>query len=172
MVILNKVDLTNAEELQKVRDWINNRMNRVRIVEAVECDVPLEILLAVGRFDPMQLAEDDNGKAHHDHTFSTWSFEAERPLSLDALTEMVKKKLPGNVYRCKGVVYTIEHPDRRVILQAVGRRSDISLEDEWGARTARTQIVAIGASNSIDTNELTAMFEACAADSVVAMIEG
>jgi G3E family GTPase len=172
MVILNKVDLTNAEELQKVRDWINNRMNRVRIVEAVECDVPLEILLAVGRFDPMQLAEDDNGKAHHDHTFSTWSFEAERPLSLDALTEMVKKKLPGNVYRCKGIVYAIEHPDRRVILQAVGRRSDISLEDEWGARIARTQIVAIGASNSIDTNELTAMFEACAADSVVAMIEG
>ena len=62
---------------------------------------------------------------------------------------MVKKKLPGNIYRCKGVVYTTEHPDRRVILQAVGRRSDISLEDEWGEQAPR------------DANELTRRFDAC-----------
>ena len=85
---------------------------------------------------------------------------------------MVKKKLPGNIYRCKGVVYTTEHPDRRVILQAVGRRSDISLEDEWDKRPPRTQIVAIGAPDSIDSDGLTALFEACVADPVIVMMEG
>ncbi len=163
MVILNKVDLVNAAELQKVRAGIEKRLLRVRFVEAVNCDVPLEILLSVGRFDPSQLEEDQHPHTDHGQTFSTWSFETERPLSLEALTQMVKKKLPGNIYRCKGVVYTTEHPDRRVVLQAVGRRSDISLDVEWDERTPKTQIVAIGAPDSIDNGELTALFEACIA---------
>ena len=33
-------------------------MNRVRIVVATHCDVPLEILLSVGRFDPARVGED------------------------------------------------------------------------------------------------------------------
>ena len=160
MVILNKVDLVDEAELQKVRAGIEKRLLRVRFVEAVKCNVPLEILLSVGRFDPSQL-ETPHQHADHGQTFSTWSFESERPLSLTALTQMVKKQLPGNIYRCKGVVHTIEHPTQRIILQAVGRRSDITLGEAWDTVAPRTQIVAIGAPGSIDEAELTAMFESC-----------
>ncbi len=170
MVVLNKVDLVDEVQLQKVRYWINSRMKRVRIVEAVQCDIPLEILLAVGRFDPQQLVESNNGH-HHDHadhgqTFSTWSYQTDQPLSLDALNEMVKKKLPGNIYRCKGVVYTAENPERRAVLQVVGRRADVALGEAWGETTPLTQIVAIGAPDSIDNDQLTALFESCVADPV------
>ena len=165
MVILNKIDLVDEEQLQKVKDWINSRMRRVRIVEAVQCDVPLEILLAVGRFDPQQLVESggDNGHGHadHDNRFSTWSYETDQPMSLEALNQMVKKELPGNIYRCKGVVYAAENPERRAILQVVGRRSDVALGEEWNGRVPRTQIVAIGSAGSIDPDMLTAQFEAC-----------
>jgi len=165
MVILNKVDLVDDEQLQKVKDWISSKMRRVRMVEAVQCDVPLEILLAVGRFDPQQLVEADHGHhqdtINHGHEFSTWSFETDKPISLDALTEMVKKRLPGNIYRCKGVVYAAEEPDRRAVVQVVGRRSDVSLDEEWGDTQPRTRIVAIGAPDSIDPNMLTAEFNAC-----------
>jgi G3E family GTPase len=161
MVILNKVDLVDEAGLQEVRDWIDHRINRVRVVEAIQCDVPLEILLAVGRFDPLQLEENGHHHKDHGHTFSTWSFETERPISLKALREMVKRKLPGSIYRCKGVVYTAEAPDHQVILQVVGRRSDASVGEDWGGRTPRTKIVAIGAHESIDTIALTKQFEAC-----------
>jgi G3E family GTPase len=165
MVVLNKIDLVDEGQLQKVRDWINSRMSRVRIVETVQCDVPLEILLAVGRFDPTQLAHRDNGHehGHHDRAFSTWSYETDQPLSLEALREMVKKKLPGTIYRCKGVVYAAETPERRAVLQIVGRRTDVALEDEWGERSPRTQIVAIGAHGGIDAEELRDRFDACIA---------
>jgi G3E family GTPase len=170
MVILNKVDLVDEEQLQQVKNWINNRMRRVRMVEAVQCDVPLEILLAVGRFDPQQLLEADNGHHHepidHGHTFSTWSFETDHPISLDALNEMVKRRLPGNIYRCKGVVYAAEEPDHRAVLQVVGRRSDVSLDEEWGDTQPRTQIVAIGAPGSIDPDMLTAEFNACVLEKI------
>ncbi len=165
MVVLNKVDLVDEIQLQKVRDWINSRMKRVRIIETVQCDVPLEILLAVGRFDPQQL-EESNHDHHHDHTdhsqaFSTWSYQTDQPLSLDALNEMIKKTLPGNIYRCKCVVYTAENPERRAVLQVVGRRADVTLDEAWGETTPRTRIVAIGAPGSINPEALTAEFDAC-----------
>ena len=162
--------MVEEQQLQKVRDWINSRMRRVRIVETSQCDVPLEILLAVGRFDPQQLVESDNGHPHTDHgqTFSTWSFETDQPLSLEALSEMIKKRLPGNIYRCKGVVYAAENPERRAVLQVVGRRADVALDEKWGETRPRTQIVAIGAPGSIDPETLTEQFSACVVEPAAA----
>jgi G3E family GTPase len=164
MVILNKVDLVDEVQLQKARHWIDSRMKRVRIVEAVQCNVPLEILLAVGRFDPAQFVYTDDGHGHHQHherDFSTWSYETDHPMSLEALREMVKRELPGTIYRCKGVVYALEDPERRAVLQTVGRRTDVALDEPWGERVPRTQIVAIGAPGSIDAADLTEKFSAC-----------
>jgi G3E family GTPase len=171
MVVLNKIDLVDDAQLGEVKDWINSRMNRVRIVEAVQCDVPLEILLGVGRFDTQQLKDNTDGdgqnhdqdRRHPDHgqAFSTWSYQTDQPLSLDALGAMIKRKLPGNIYRCKGIIYAVDAPDKRAILQVVGRRADVSFGEEWGDVKPRTQIVAIGAPGSIDPKALTAQFDAC-----------
>ena len=54
----------------------------------------------------------------HTSTFSTWSFETDRPLSLEALRSAASK-LPGNIYRAKGVVYSSDVPERRAVLQVV-----------------------------------------------------
>ena len=71
------------------------------------------------------------------------------------------RKLPGTVYRAKGVVYTTDAPQRRAVLQVVGRRVDISLQDEWGQRAPRTQIVAIGAAGGIDASLLKQAVASC-----------
>jgi G3E family GTPase len=164
MLILNKVELAGPEQVAKVRAWLDEYFNRLRIVESNYCEVPYEILLGVGCFDPARAAlnshpvenscpdatchDVDHG---HDHSkvFSSWSYETDQPLVLEALRETIRK-LPGTVYRAKGVVYTTDAPRRRAVLQVVGRRVDISLQDEWGGRTPRTQIVVIGAANGID----------------------
>jgi G3E family GTPase len=174
MLILNKIDLAGAEQVEKVRAWLEEHFNRLRIVETNHCEVPYQILLGVGRFDPARAARSDDG-AHscsddgchdgrhgHDHSkvFSTWSYETEQPLALEALRESMRK-LPGAIYRAKGVVYSNDAPERRAVLQVVGRRVDISLEDEWGQRAPRTQIVAIGAAGGIDVNQLEASITAC-----------
>ncbi len=165
LVILNKVDLVSEMQKQEVRDWIDSRMNRIRVIESVECKVPLEILLAVGRFDPSQLIEpDDREDTHmpaHDRTFSTWSYETDGPLSLSALQEMVKRRLPGNIYRCKGIVNLADAPEHRGVLQVVGRRADVELEGAWGNQSPSTRIVAIGAPGSLDAKELTRLFDGC-----------
>jgi G3E family GTPase len=180
MLILNKVDLAGPEQVAKVHAWLDEHFNRLRIVETNYCEVPYEILLGVGRFDPVRAAlnshpvahscgdptchDESHGHNHHgqDHStvFSTWSYETDQPLALESLRETLRK-LPGSVYRAKGVVYSSDAPHRRAVLQVVGRRVDISLQEEWGQRAPRTQIVAIGASGTLDANLLVKAFDAC-----------
>jgi G3E family GTPase len=175
MLILNKVTLAGPEQLAKVRAWLDDHFNRLRIVETDYCDVPNEILLGVGRFDPCAIAagsitashacgepacdHDDHGP-DHSTLFSTWSYESDEPLALEAL-RVAMRKLPGSIYRAKGVVHNIDAPHRRAVLQVVGRRVDISLEQEWGDRTPRTQIVAIGAAGSVDPGLLESAVTSC-----------
>jgi G3E family GTPase len=106
------------------------------------------------------MCRDDHHEHDHSKVFSTWSYETDQPLALEALRETVRK-LPGTVYRAKGVVYTTDAPQRRAVLQVVGRRVDISIHEEWGQRAPRTQIVAIGAAGSIDANLLKKTFASC-----------
>ena len=180
MLILNKVELAGPAQVQKVRAWLDDHFNRLRIVETNYCEVPYEILLGVGRFDAVRAEVNLHATAHdcadpvchddshdHDHhgqdhskVFSTWSFETAQPLALEALRDALRK-LPGTVYRAKGVVHSSDAPRRRAVLQVVGRRVDISFHEEWGERAPRTQIVAIGAAGSIDASLLEKTFASC-----------
>src|SRR5271169_1468123 len=181
MLILNKVATAGPEQVEKVKTWLDEHFGRLRIVETDYCEVPYEILLGVGRFDPARSLvnshkavtssctdpachDDQHGHSHngHDHSkvFSTWSYETEQPLALEALRENMRQ-LPGSIYRAKGVVYTNDAPKRPAVLQVVGRRVDISFQAEWGARAPRTQIVAIGAAGTIDASLLERAVTSC-----------
>ncbi len=177
LVILNKVDLVSAEYVDTAREWIDKQLNRIRIIETVRCDVPLEVLLAVGRFDPANMvrhaANDDYPEpvpsSRSARTlFETWSYVSDLPLSLAHLQEMVRRELPASIYRCKGILYSAENPEFRYALQIVGRRTEITELDEWAERTPITKIVAIGSSGELDSNSLTALFDSCVVELAIA----
>jgi len=170
LVVLNKVDLVGLEHIEVIKEWIDHHIHRIRIIETTRCDAPLEILLAVGRFDPAHAvsehAEDDGHSHEHHHAhgaagemFDTWSYESGQPFSIEALREMVRRELPASIYRCKGIVYAKETPEKRFALQAVGRRVEIMDLGEWGERTPQSRLVAIG--SSFDSRELDRKFNAC-----------
>ena len=52
-------------------------------------------------------------------------------------------------------------PTRRAVLQVVGKRVNLTLENEWGERPPRTQIVAIGVYGAMDGVALQERFDAC-----------
>jgi G3E family GTPase len=175
MLILNKVSLAGSQQVEKVRAWLDEHFSRLRIVETDYCQVPYQILLGVGRFDPARAAlsspaaepggadlacHDDHHGHDYSKLFSTWSYQTDQPLALETLRETMRK-LPGAVYRAKGVIYSADAPQRRAVLQVVGRRVDISIHEEWGHRAPRTQIVAIGQAGSIDASLLEKTFDSC-----------
>ena len=55
LLILNKVDLVDRPRIDSIRRWLDDRMNRRWLIEAIRCDVPLDVLLSAGRFNPAHL---------------------------------------------------------------------------------------------------------------------
>ena len=173
LLILNKVDLAGQAQVSRVRAWLNDRMNRYRLIEAVRCDVPLGVLLSAGRFGPAQAAQAGGGRPSHGpghpshgpghaQALATWTYRTDRPLSLDALRGAASR-LPADVYRAKGIVHAAEVPDGPVTLQVVGRRVDLSAGAPWNGEPPGTRIVAIGARAATDTAQLRTLFNACIA---------
>lgn len=176
LLILNKVDLAGVDGTVRTKRIIDHNFNRVRVIPAVKCNVPLDVLLSVGRFDEQvalgavaaltQKPEKTDEHDHkHDHThrsmFSTWSFRTAEPLSRRNLNDMIKRLLPANIYRCKGIVYLADDPIRRYVLQVVGRRVELKPDRDWDGEEAGSQIVAISQRTSLDEVALTELFEGC-----------
>jgi G3E family GTPase len=168
IVVMNKIDLVNDARRRQVRAWIEALVPRVRVIEASYGSAPLELLLGVGRYR-LQLEPAAPHGAHeyehdHDHgaAFSSWNYSTDEPLDLRA-TRTALKQLPPTIVRAKGVLYTADAPERRVIFHLVCRRIALTAGERWGDTPPRTHLVAIGAPGGIDAAALTARFDACRA---------
>lgn len=185
IVVINKTDLVMPDELNTLKKWLNKHFTRPRILEATYGQLPLELILGSGAYDPQMLAvreprdvhvhrqesehdhhdheEHDHEHHHHDdHTliYGTWSYTTTQPLSFVALRETAKA-LPAPIFRAKGVVYLQDAPERKFEFQVVGRRINLMLGQEWGDETPQTQIVVNGAEGGVEPRELQARFDAC-----------
>jgi G3E family GTPase len=183
LVVLNKVDTVTPLYLNQVKDAIEQFSPRARIFEATYAEVPLELLLGVGNFAPERLhnreAKDvhvhgveehhhdhednhDHDHHHHDHTlvYSTWSWQTDKPISLEKFREFVNN-LPKTIYRSKGVITLQEAPEVMAIFHLVGKRAGLMLAGEWGADKPRTQMVFIGSNGGIDAHDLEQQLEDC-----------
>jgi G3E family GTPase len=164
LVLLNKVEMVGPERVAWLRSRMDQMMHRLRVVETTYCDVPWEVLLSTDT-SVMRLIEplDDDHEHEVDHgvEFDRWTFESAEPVSLISLKEMVRRRLPGEVYRLKGFVYAADDPDHRYVVHTVGRRSEILRYDSWGDRAPSTKLVAIGAAGELDEHWLANALTAC-----------
>ena len=157
MVVLNKVDLAGPERVVEVRHWIDAHFNNIRVVETTYADVAPEILLAAGRLAPS--ATTSMASTEHHRQFDAWTYHTDVALSLPLLDDALRR-LPGTVFRCKGIVRTVEHPDRPSIVQVVCRRVEISTGDAWRS-TSRTRLVVISSPGSVEAGTLQELFDSC-----------
>lgn len=176
IVVINKVDLVTAEEKSRLEAWIRDITPSARILEADHGAVPPEFVFGVGAYDPMRLAErqsqdvhvhesgeDHDHEHHHEHSdhslvFSTWSWTTDQPLLLKTLRKAIET-LPVTIFRAKGFAYLADVPERKAVLQVVGRRVTLTMGDLWSDQVPFTQIVVIGTHDGVDAAVLQAHFE-------------
>ncbi len=127
-----------------------------RVVRAEYAEVPLEVLLSVGRSEPGR--DLDMWSSHGHVDFRSWRYTSAQPVRSDRLRDVVRR-LPANVYRCKGFIQDADDPTQRTLLQSVGRRVAITRLGDWGGEPARTDIVVIG--SDLDEDALVAAFASC-----------
>jgi G3E family GTPase len=163
IVVLNKVDLVTPGDLTNVKRQVHEMTPGSRIIEVSHGCVPLELVFGgVHSSFPerRRIKSRNRGDHSHGHSFATWSWTSDLPLSLPRLRSAMES-LPEDVYRCKGVICLEELPVYRYVLQMVGKRYHIKETGCWGAELPRSEIVLIGGRDGIDGDALQQAFDAC-----------
>ncbi len=163
IVVLNKTDLVDGESLAAIRSSIRAISARSQMLEAHHGRVPLSLILGgrpAGSRDRQRTSSPSRAVHGQDGEFSRWHWTCDRPLSLPKLRSLFER-LPETIYRAKGVVYLEELPQYRVVLQKVGRRSNLRDVGKWGQETPRTEIVMIGIADGITGEAMRVQMEGC-----------
>lgn len=179
IVVLNKVDLVSTQQRQAIEKRIRQIVPTARILPTTYGHIPLALLFGhtavalrpsvrtphdvhVHAAPATAVLTDAHAHAHDDHTvlFHTWHYQEQRPFHFKSLQKAVNS-LPLSVFRAKGVLYLNEAPDRRCILQVVGKRARLIVSDGWGEQPPHSDIVLIGSGDSFSADALHALFEAC-----------
>lgn len=162
IVMINKVDLVDAEQVARVVDRV--RVPSARIVETTHSAVPLE-LLGIGGTDPNRagppaasavLANESGEFMPHAPPVTTWTWSTDAPIDLARLRTTLAQ-LPPSVFRAKGFAHLADRPDRRVIVHVVGGRHELTLGDPWNTDEPSTELVLIGLDETFDPSPLEAM---------------
>lgn len=174
LVILNKTDLVSDEIIKKVHNHINGINSGLQILPTSHSQVPLEILLGInGKFatktlnaDGLTLATQALNKHKESIEFETWTFESSKPLRINAL-QLLLKHIPKTVYRIKGFVNAIEKPQKRILLQMVGRRATLVITGNWGKEIKQTRLVFIAEKETINFKAIEGALNECIVDEQV-----
>jgi G3E family GTPase len=192
IIVLNKVDVTPPDVLAQLKEDIGKFIPMARIYETSFANVPLELLLGVGQYDPERVHqrtakdvhvhgveeasdhdhkhEQDHHHHHDDHdhdhdhslVFSTWSWSSDAPLALSKVRDFLEM-LPKTIYRAKGFLWIAEFAAKRAVVQLVGRRASLRLGEVWAEDEARrNQLVFIASHGGIDAEALRSALEGCA----------
>jgi len=144
IIVLNKVDLVSPEDVAATRGWLATEIPGVRIIDAVEADVPLGLLLGAHADRAADRMPEEIGE----HPFESRSWETSELVAREKL-EAWASALPAEVIRAKGVVALEDDPDREAVFQLVGKRWKLRRGEAWGERPRRSQMVAIGLPGSL-----------------------
>lgn len=163
MVILNKMDLVDAQARQALHTWVRTIVPNARILEAVQARVPLELLLGTAT-----TPHEHHHHHHHHHgtQFRTWNYVSTHPFARRCLRHALKA-VPSGVFRIKGVLWLAEAPTHRALLHLVGTRVHVTLGAVWGDTPPQSQLIGIGLADTLDPDALTRHFDACLAPDTI-----
>jgi len=168
VILLNKTDLVDAPELERVRQRIRTINAQATLHETQNCVVPLEEVLERGAFDldrileiePNFLSEDDH---EHDDAITSVSLRSEVPIRPELFMPWLRKLTAEHgqdILRLKGVL-AFPGEEQRYVVQGVHMLLDGNHQRDWKPDEARTsRMVFIG--RNLDPAVLRAGFGGCA----------
>ena len=183
LIVLNKVDLVDAETLAQVHAWIDSIRPGVQVFDTTQARLPMEILLGTGAIVPKKVVvgadtelgvhvhevSTTTGAQSHDHAhehellFDTWTYISDVPLQM-ALMQQILKHLPSTVFRVKGFVHAIEEPESRLLVQLVGRRATVTPTRSWDTEQPQTRLVFISRHGTVNYPAIEKALRNCQAE--------
>jgi len=160
MIVMNKADLVDEDDLNRLQSEVGNRIPRtVKLVRSANGSLPADVLLGLDSASESDVhnrkshhelhheAHDDDGDHHdHDHdefeNFVVEGGEIAEPKQFVAGIKAIIGK--HDILRLKGFLNVTGKP-MRLVVQAVGKRIDYYYDREWQAGEKQSShLVVIG----------------------------
>ena len=168
VVLLNKTDLIQSENLENVETRIRKINPYAKIIRTARCDAPLEEVVGLNAFSLDRVLEvepdflDSDHDHEHDDDITSVSFVSETPLDFEKFQSWFGKVLQTrgqDILRSKGIL-DFDGLDERYVFQGVHMLMDGSPMGEWPKdKPKSSRVVFIG--RDIENMGLKEGFEAC-----------
>ena len=168
VVLLNKTDLIESENLESVETRIRKINPYAKIIRTARCDAPLDEVVGLNAFSLDRVLEvepdflDSDHDHEHDDDITSVSFVSETPLDFEKFQSWFGKVLQTrgqNILRSKGIL-DFDGLDERYVFQGVHMLMDGSPMGEWPKdKPKSSRVVFIG--RDIENMGLKEGFEAC-----------
>jgi G3E family GTPase len=168
VVLLNKTDLIESENLESVETRIRKINPYAKIIRTARCDAPLDEVVGLNAFSLDRVLEvepdflDSDHDHEHDDDITSVSFVSETPLDFEKFQSWFGKVLQTrgqDILRSKGIL-DFEGLDERYVFQGVHMLMDGSAMGEWPKdKPKSSRVVFIG--RDIENMGLKEGFEAC-----------
>ncbi|MGH1541513.1 MAG: CobW family GTP-binding protein [Arenicella sp.] len=153
LLVINKVDLVPAEQLQIVRELVRKIAPQSRVLVAIQGQIPLNMVLDLRAEHPERLETVYENTPSLTPEFTSWSYCSDQKFSLIAIRRLVED-MPTGVYRMKGFIAIESLPDERAELQMTGGRAWLRLGRRSCGGKASTSLVFIGRKDEINSDLL------------------
>ena len=168
VVLLNKTDLIESENLESVETRIRKINPYAKIIRTARCDAPLDEVVGLNAFSLDRVLEvepdflDSDHDHEHDDDITSVSFVSETPLDFEKFQSWFGKVLQTrgqDILRSKGIL-DFDGLDERYVFQGVHMLMDGSPMGEWPEdKPKSSRVVFIG--RDIENMGLKEGFEAC-----------
>ena len=168
VVLLNKTDLIESENLESVETRIKKINPYAKIIRTARCDAPLDEVVGLNAFSLDRVLEvepdflDSDHDHEHDDDITSVSFVSETPLDFEKFQSWFGKVLQTrgqDILRSKGIL-DFDGLDERYVFQGVHMLMDGSPMGEWPKdKPKSSRVVFIG--RDIENMGLKEGFEAC-----------
>jgi len=169
-MLLNKVDLVSAEDLERIEKRLKTMNSFAPILRCQQSEVSVDSVLDIKGFDLKRTLEMDpeflstDNEHEHDSSVTSLSISHDGEVDLDMVQEWVSnilQNLGTDIYRMKGVL-AIANANEKFVYQAVHMIFNGNFEGEkWQEGEPKSsKLVFIG--KNLDHETLKAGFLACA----------
>jgi G3E family GTPase len=148
VILLNKIDLVSAEELNTIEALLHKLNPAASIIRTERGRVPLESILNTGKFDfektIFEAGDDIHTNEHHHHHaeeygISDFVYRARRPFHPERLMELLEGDAFADVLRSKGYMWLASRHDLMGVWSQAGQVVTLEYGGEWWDAIPRGQ---------------------------------
>ncbi|WP_417887068.1 GTP-binding protein [Zunongwangia sp.] len=129
VILINKTDLVNKEELQQVKAIIRGLNAEAKLIETANSQVDPKEIINTGLFDYekaeasaawIKELEEEHTPETEEYGINSFVFKAKKPFHPERLYEYLMKNFPPSVIRSKGLFWMASRPSQALIWSSAG----------------------------------------------------